>query len=131
MRILTCGFSLAALAISLSGCASPPEDIKAADVNPAQFDYMTCGQLAEYSAGLNATYKLAADQEADARSEDVIGYIILHEPLGQERHAAIPAEIADLKGRLAAVQTLQSSKNCSQRQASLDSAPVSRGSVSQ
>lgn len=115
--------ALAVVAVSLSACASAPEEIKAANVNPAQFDYMTCAQIAQYSSGLNATYKLAADQEEDARTEDVIGYALLQQPLGQQRHAAIPAEIADLKGRLAALQTLQVSKNCGQRQASLDPAP--------
>ena len=123
MRTLLCSLSLAALAATLSACASAPEDIRAADVDPVQFGYMTCAQLAEYSTGLNATYKLAADQEEDARTEDAIGYLVLSLPLGSERHPAIPAEIADLKGRLAAVQTLQASKSCSEQVAALDSDP--------
>jgi hypothetical protein len=109
----------AVVAVCLGACASPPEEIKAADVNPAQFDYMTCAQIAEYAAGLTATYKLAADQEEDARSEDVVGYALFQQPLGQQRHPQIPNEIADLKGRLAALQTLQSSKGCGRQQASL------------
>lgn len=129
MRRLTQMFSLTVFAVTLSACASSPEDIKAASIDPTQFDYMTCAQLAQYSAGLNATYKLAADQESDARSEDVIGYIVLQQPLGQQRHAAIPAEIADLKGRLAALQVLKSSKNCDQQQASLS--PASPANASQ
>jgi len=126
MRFVFSGLSLAAVAVSLSACASPPEDIKAADVNPAQFDYMTCAQLADYAAGLTATYKLAADQEDDARTQDAIGYVLFQQPLGQQRHPAIPAEIADLKGRLAALHTLQTSKSCGQRQASLgaDASPT-------
>ena len=93
-------------------------------MNPAQYDYMTCSQLADYSQQLNATYKLAADQEEDARSEDALGYVLLQQPLGQQRHPAIPAEIADLKGRLAAMQTLEASKNCTTKQASLSPSGV-------
>jgi hypothetical protein len=120
MRFVFSGLSLAAVAVSLSACASSPEDIKAADVSPAQFDYMTCAQLADYAAGLSATYKLAADQEDDARTQDVIGYVLLQQPLGQQRHPAIPEEIAEVKGRLAALHTLQTSKSCGQQQASVD-----------
>jgi hypothetical protein len=119
MRIPFSSLLLAAAAVSLSACASPPEEIKAADINPAQFDYMTCAQLADYAAGLTATYKLAADQEDDARTQDAIGYVLFQQPLGQQRHPAIPAEIADLKGRLAALKSLQTSKSCGQQQASL------------
>jgi hypothetical protein len=119
MRLAFSGLSLAAVAVSLSACASSPEDIKAAEVSPAQFDYMTCTQLADYAAGLTATYKLAADQEDDARTQDAIGYVLFQQPLGQQRHPAIPAEIADLKGRLAALHTLQTSKSCGQQQASI------------
>jgi hypothetical protein len=119
MRFHFSGLSLAAVAVCLSACASSPEDIKAAAINPAQFDYMTCAQLADYAAGLTATYKLAADQEYDARTQDAIGYVLLQQPLGQQRHPAIPAEIADLKGRLAALHTLQTSKSCGQQQASI------------
>jgi starvation-inducible outer membrane lipoprotein len=101
-----------ALAMALSACASSPEDIKAASVDPVQYSYMTCAQLADYGTQLNATFKIAADQEASARREDVVGYVLLQSPLGSQAHAAIPAEIADLKGRLAAVQQLETSKNC-------------------
>ena len=124
MRKLVCGISFAALAAFVSGCASEPESIQATNVNPAQYDYMTCAQIADYSQQLNATYKLASDQEEDARSEDALGYIILQQPLGQQRHPAIPGEIADLKGRLAALQSLETSKNCTTKQASLSPSDV-------
>lgn len=129
MKKLLLGLSFGVAAAALSACASAPENIQAASVDPTQFDYMTCAQIADYSAGLKATYKEAADQEADARTEDAIGYVLLQQPLGQQRHAAIPAEIADLKGRLAAMQTLSATKNCGQRTAALE--PSTRGSLNQ
>lgn len=99
--------------MALSACASSSDDIKATNVNPDAYAYMDCNQLSDYGTKLNATYKLAADQESDARSEDALGYVLLQQPLGSQRHAQIPAEIADLKGRLVAVHQLQASKDCS------------------
>ena len=101
-----------ALAMALSACASSAEDIKAANVDSNQYSYMTCAQLADYGTQLNATYKLAADQEDDARQDDAIGYVLLQSPLGSQIHAGLPADIAEIKGRLVAVQQLEKSKNC-------------------
>jgi len=119
MRKSLQGILLGAAGVALAGCASQPQDIQANNFDAAQYDYMTCAQLADYGNQLNSTLKLATDQESDARTEDVIGYAIFQEPLGSQRHPAIPAEIADLKGKLVAVQSLQTSKNCGQQQASL------------
>ncbi len=112
MRIAYRGLPIVALAAALSACASSSEDIKAASVNPDTYAYMTCDQLADYNLKLQATYKEADDQESDARAEDAVGYVLLQQPLGSQRHYQIPAEIADLKGRMNAVHELEVSKNC-------------------
>ncbi len=112
MKILFRLLPVSAVAIALAGCASSVEDIQAANVDPGQYSYMTCAQLADYGGKLDATYKLAADQQSDARSEDVIGYALLQEPLGSQRHAQIPALIAEVKGRLTAIKQVETSKNC-------------------
>jgi hypothetical protein len=112
--------SLAVVAgISLSACATPPEDIQATVVSPVLYDYLDCRQLADYATSLQATYQLAADQQDKARYEDAIGYVILQQPLGSERRGSVPAEIADIKGRLVAVHELETTKNCGQQQVSL------------
>jgi len=116
MRILA---PAAAALLVLCACASPPEDIRPARINPAQYAYMTCAQLVDYGGQLDATLKLANDQESDARTEDAIGFVLLQAPLGQQRHPKIPEEISELKGQLVAVQSLEQSKNCGAQQASL------------
>lgn len=111
---------MAAAAASLSACASSPEDIAANAVSPAQYEYMTCAQLSDYATALNTTYEQVADRQNEARTYDMIGYVVLQQPVGSERNSAVPAEISELKGRLAAVQSLQNSKSCSApQQASL------------
>jgi hypothetical protein len=120
MRILIRSMSMMAIATALYACASSPDNIEATNVSTDTYAYMTCTQLADYGAALTKTYTEAADQENDARAEDVVGYALLQQPLGSQRHQQIPAEIADLKGRLVAVHALQSSKNCHGRSASVD-----------
>ena len=109
----------ACIAVGLCACATPPEDIQATTVSPSLYEYLDCRQLADYKSGLEATYKLAADQQDEARIEDAIGYVVLQQPLGSERRSSIPDEIADIKGHLVAVSSLETSKNCGQQQASL------------
>lgn len=116
------GVLLGAIAVVMAGCASEPQDIQANNVDAAQFGYMTCAQLSNYGSKLQTTLKVVSDQESDARTEDVIGYVILQQPVGSESHSTIPAEIADLKGKLTAVKSLEGSKNCGQQQASLTAA---------
>jgi hypothetical protein len=41
-----------------------------------------------------------------------VGYVLLQQPLGSQRHAGLPTEIADLKGRMIAVHALEVSKSC-------------------
>jgi hypothetical protein len=119
------GALFAAFATALSGCATPPEEIQASVISPVLYDYLNCGQLADYASSLEATYNLAADQQDKARYEDVIGYVILQQPLGSERRSSVPGEIAELKGRIEAVRELQSSKTCGQQQVSLTTGPSS------
>ena len=114
MRVSIRSMSMMTIAAALSACASSPDNIEATTVSTDTYAYMTCAQLADYGVALTKTYKEAADQEGDARVEDVIGYALFQQPVGSQRHEKIPAEIADLKGRL------QSSKNCVERSASID-----------
>lgn len=112
--------SVAAFAVALSACASSPESIKAANIDSAQFAYLTCPQLAEWQGKLTAAYNTAADSQDNARAMDAVGLALLGTPIGSMTHAYTPDQIADLKGRLAAVQALQTSDHCDQRVAATD-----------
>lgn len=112
--------SVTAFAVALSACASSPESIKAANIDSTQFAYLTCPQLAEWQGKLTAAYNTAADSQDSARAMDAVGLLVLGTPLGSMTHQNTPDQIADLKGRLAAVQQLQAANNCAQRVASTD-----------
>ena len=128
MRSFVSASLVVAAGLSLSACATPPEDIQATIVSPALYDYLDCRQLVDYAMSLQATYQLAAEQQDKARYEDAIGYIILQHPLGSERRGSVPGEIADIKGRLVAVHELETSKNCGQQQVSLRTEPTTTAS---
>jgi starvation-inducible outer membrane lipoprotein len=112
--------SVAALAVALSACASSPGSIKAANIDSTQFAYLTCPQLSEWQDRLTAAYKVAANSQDNARAMDAVGLLVLGTPVGSMTHKYTPDQISDLKGRLAAVQQLQTADNCQQRVAATD-----------
>jgi starvation-inducible outer membrane lipoprotein len=111
---------VAGFAVALSACASSPDSIKAANIDSTQFAYLTCPQLAEWQGKLTAAYSTAADQQDTARKMDAVGLLVLGTPIGSMTHRYTPDQIADLKGRLAAVQQLQTAGHCDQRVAATD-----------
>jgi hypothetical protein len=114
------GLAVAAFATTLSACANSPESIKAANIDATQFAYLSCPQLADWHGKLTAAFNRAADSEDNARTMDAVGLLVLGTPIGSMTHKYTPDEIADLKGRLAAVQQLQTADHCDQRVASTD-----------
>ena len=100
--------------IALSGCAASPESIKPANISTAQYAYLNCAQLADYKVTLTNAYKKAADSEDTARLLDDATYLTIGFPIGSMTHQSVPWQVADLKGRLVAVDKLQVQGNCTQ-----------------
>lgn len=117
MKTITRGLPVAVLAIFVSACAQSPENIKPLAINSQPYAYLSCPQLTEYKATLTAAYDKAADSEKDARLEDGASLFLLGMPVGSATHEAVPWQIADLKGRINAVQELQVKDSCDQQQA--------------
>ena len=120
MKVVTRGLALTALAMSLSACARSPDDIKPANIDARQYAYLSCPQLAQYRVTLTTAYNDAADKQETARGEDAVGMIALGIPIGSATHKWTAWQVGDLKGRLAAVQQLQTADNCDQREAAVD-----------
>jgi hypothetical protein len=120
MKIVSRGLPLAAIAVALSACATSPENIKAASINPASYAYLTCPQLASYKATLTVAYTKAADSQENARTEDAVGLVLVGVPFGSASHKWTPWQISDLKGRIAALDQLQVSDKCEQREAAVE-----------
>ena len=118
MKTAHCGLALAALSLGVSGCAASPESIKPANISTSQYAYLSCAQLASYKVTLTTAYDQAADSEDNARMLDAATNIIVGLPVGSMTHQSVPYQVADLKGRIAAVGRLQTQNSCNaQRQA--------------
>ena len=116
MKSVHAGLAAAAFAFALSGCAASPESIKPISVNTAQYSYLSCAQLASYKVTLKNAYNVAADSEDTARTMDAVTNIVVGFPVGSMTHESVPYQIADLKGRIAAVEKLQAQGNCTPQQ---------------
>jgi len=112
MRTVHGVLAAGAIAIALSGCAASPESIKPANINSAQYAYLNCAQLADYKVTLTNAYNNAADSEDTARNLDAATFLTLGVPVGSMTHQSVPWQVADLKGRIAAVDKLQVQGNC-------------------
>jgi starvation-inducible outer membrane lipoprotein len=104
------------LALALPGCAASPESIKPASINPKEYAYLDCAQLAAFKITLINAYNKAADSENNARNMDAATLLTLGVPVGSMTHENVPYQSWDLKGRIIAVQNLQARYNCNAQQ---------------
>ena len=117
MNYVQRGLVAGVLAIALSGCAASPESIKPASISTSEYAYLNCAQLASFKVTLTNAYNQAAGEEDSARTEDAISSLTLGIPVGSMTHQSVPYQIWDLKGRIVAVEKLQSQDHCNaQRQ---------------
>ena len=115
MKTVHRGLAAVALALALSACAASPESIKAANISPAPYAYMSCAQLADFKVTLTNAYNKAADSENNARMLDAATSFTLGFPVGTMTHQSVPYQVSDLKGRIVAVSKLQAQDNCDQQ----------------
>ena len=112
MTIRLRGLAMAAIALALSRCAAAPENIKPANISTTQYAYLNCAQLDAFKVTLTNAYNQAADSENTARKLDDLTYFTLGVPVGSMTHESVPWQVADLKGRIVAVEKLQGQDNC-------------------
>ena len=103
--------SLAALAVALSACAASPESIKPFNISTAPYARLTCAQLATYRVTLTNACNEAAGSENTARNIDAATFV-LGLPVGSMTHESVPYQISDLKGRIVAVEKVETADSC-------------------
>ena len=96
----------------LCACAASPEGIKAANYSSRPYQHLTCQQLADYRSMLNTRLGAAYSDEEDARAEDAVSEMTIGFGLGSASHKWTPWQIADLKGRIAAVWSVELADSC-------------------
>ena len=96
--------SLALLAALVSGCASRPENIRAAYVSEMSFNGWTEAQMLAEQGRLTSALSSAAVQQHNTRANDTAGIWLLGLPVSSMAGRGVEAEIARLKGELEALR---------------------------
>jgi len=106
-----------AVAVVLAGCASAPKDIAPAYVSTGLYENLSCAQLRAEAEGVSARAMAASGQQDKNRSSDVAMTtvaVVLFWPAAffMKGDGAAAAEVARLKGEMAAIEQVNRIKNC-------------------
>ncbi|WP_245427728.1 hypothetical protein [Pleomorphomonas carboxyditropha] len=101
-----------AMAAALGGCAKSPESIAPSYISEVGYQAWSCPQLSEETLRLSSAYATAAQQQEKARTNDVVGVILIGLPVSSLSGDNIAPEIARLKGEQEAVRKAMVLKNC-------------------
>jgi len=105
-------FVAAIAAFAVAGCAKAPESISASYVSEVGYLNWTCEQLAMEVTRMSAAYSTAAQQQEKARTNDVVGVILIGLPVSSMSGDNIAPEIARLKGEQEAIRKAMIAKQC-------------------
>jgi hypothetical protein len=99
-------------AVLLWACAKRPEAITPAYVSDLTYNGLSCSQLAQERARVDAAYTVAAQQQNDAATGDAWGVFLLGMPTSTLSGANIAAQVASLKGQQETLDKVAIQKNC-------------------
>lgn len=106
-----------ALGATLGACASSSKDISATYVSPVAYQSYTCPQLGQEAQALSSRAAVVSGAQDDKRTKDSLATtaaVVIFWPaaffVGGDGPTA--AELADLKGRMVAVEQASIQRNC-------------------
>jgi hypothetical protein len=100
------------IAIAVSACSKPPQDIAAADVGDQGYSRLSCAQLHTNQITISQNLDTLSAEQRDARSGDTVGVLLLGLPLSRMSGGDKETQIAVTKGKLNAVNSAISQKHC-------------------
>lgn len=103
-----CALVIGAACLSLVACASSPDSIAPAQISLAQYDGLTCKQIADQRAKVADDLASASAHQAAAHDSDTWGVLLIGLPVGSMGGGDHSAEIANLKGERAALDQMAS-----------------------
>jgi hypothetical protein len=98
--------------MAAAACAPTPESIAPAYVSELPYRGYTCDQLGEEQARLQQALATASGQQSNARSNDVVGIILIGMPVGSMSGQSIAPQISLYKGQLEAVHRASIRNSC-------------------
>lgn len=100
------------LALPLAACAKDPESIAPSYVSEVGYRSWSCGQLAEESAHVGDALTRASAQQSNARTNDIVGVVLIGLPVSSLSGDNIAPEVARLKGEQETLRKVMVTKNC-------------------
>mgnify|MGYP003344695732 CR=1 FL=1 len=97
----------------LTACAKDPESIAPSYVSEVGYRSWTCPQLAEESQRVGEALTRASAQQSNARTNDIVGVVLIGLPVSSLSGDNIAPEVARLKGEQEALRKTMISKSCS------------------
>lgn len=107
-------FRLAPLAVAvvLSACAKDPDSIAPSYVSEVGYRGWTCAQLGEESQHIGAALTRASAQQSNARTNDIVGVVLIGLPVASLSGDNIAPEVARLKGEQETLRKVMVGKSC-------------------
>lgn len=102
----------AVAAASVTACAKAPEAIAPSYVSEIPYQTYSCVQLGQERARLEQAYATTAKAQNDARTGDAWGVFLVGMPVSTLSGGNVAAEVASIKGQIAAVDKTIITKNC-------------------
>jgi len=102
----------AVVGMLLGGCAQSPEAIQPAYVSSIPFESWSCDQLGQEQSHLDSALATASVQQSQARTNDVVGVLLIGLPVSSMSGENIAPQIARLKGEQDAVRRAMLRKGC-------------------
>lgn len=96
----------------LAACAKAPDAIQASYTSDYTYQPLSCQQLAGEQARVQDALNRASAQQSQARTNDVVGVLLIGLPVSSLSGDNVAPEVAKLKGDLEALHRVQLAKNC-------------------
>ena len=101
-----------AIAIVVTGCATPSDEIPPAFVSAVPYMNLDCQEMGERQAQLAGVLTAASARQDDARTYDTVGVLLIGLPVGSLFGENRSAKIAQLKGQQLAIERAAKLKSC-------------------
>jgi orotate phosphoribosyltransferase-like protein len=105
-------FTIVATALFLTACAKSPESIAPAYQSSFIYENLNCAQLGQESQRVGSALAAASTQQNNARSNDIIGVVLIGLPVSTLSGDNIAPQIAQLKGAQNAIREARMKKKC-------------------
>lgn len=102
----------AAIALTVAGCATAPENISASYVSAVPYQGLSCDEIQTEAARVEQALTVASEQQRKARNRDTLGVIMLGMPVASISNSDQTVQVGQLKGQQQVLSQVAASRGC-------------------